>query len=319
MARRANLEHLTKPLYESPGDDSASEIEEGEMDVCTLVVADAEAAESVQPGKAALDDPAVSAQALLGFDTTAGYARDDATLSEIVPAESEVVSLVRMQIDRPAARASAASRDGGGTGQQRNEVLAVVVVGCREADRQRQPSRINEQVMLAARFGAVAGIGADAFATEGGMGRWKHPNYSGASRFAQPFAGAGGSADAGVPRPLPPAIPAAAASTSCRYRTPFPAAGLPTGYRSSVQTECRPGQHGRAPVAGRPTPKPRAPATRAQSATITHLIPGPGPCSPPTATSNSFASGNHQDHQFGRTVLIDGLRAGLRKFRQFEK
>lgn len=47
-------------------------------------------------------------------------------------------------------------------------MLGIVIVGAGEPDRQRQAATINEQMMLAAAFPAVGGIGTDAFSAEGG-------------------------------------------------------------------------------------------------------------------------------------------------------
>ncbi|MBS1190199.1 MAG: hypothetical protein H6R10_1991 [Rhodocyclaceae bacterium] len=47
-------------------------------------------------------------------------------------------------------------------------MLGIVVVSAGDPDGQRQTAPINEQVMLAAVLGPVGGIGADAFAAEGG-------------------------------------------------------------------------------------------------------------------------------------------------------
>lgn len=186
-------------------------------------------------------------------------------------------------------------------------MLTVVVVRRRKADGKRQTPPINQQMVLAARLGAVGGVGADAFPAEGGKERSKRQDCSVASRFARRVVAVEGCAGANVPRPRRLAIPASAASKSSRYHSAFPAAGLPIGCRSSGRTGCPSGRRGRVPAAGRPIPMLRVRAVTVQSAPITRQIPRPEPFSPPTKTITDLLSGNHQTIRFARTVLIDAL------------
>lgn len=202
------------------------------MDIGPLLVADAQPAESMQPGDGALDDPAVSAQPVLGFDAPAGNPGADTPSAQISPAKGEVVALVGVQFGWSAARPSAPARDRRCCIQKRDEMLGIVVIGSRKSDGQRQAAPINQQMMLAAPLGPVGRIGTDAFAAEGGKARWKRRGCSGSNRFFQPGAGVSGSAGANAPRHPRPAIPATAASRPCRCRTPSPAAGLPIECRS---------------------------------------------------------------------------------------
>src|SRR5437899_12434911 len=52
------------------------------MDVSPVLVADLQAPEGVEPGERPFDHPAVASQAVLGLDTTAGDAGDDAALEQ---------------------------------------------------------------------------------------------------------------------------------------------------------------------------------------------------------------------------------------------
>ena len=52
------------------------------MDVSPVLVADLQAPEAVEPGERPFDHPAVASQAVLGLDTTAGDAGDDAALAQ---------------------------------------------------------------------------------------------------------------------------------------------------------------------------------------------------------------------------------------------
>ena len=57
---QSDLEYLTRlPLEEVPADEGGAEGEESLMDVVATFVAYVEAAELVEPGKRAFDDPAV--------------------------------------------------------------------------------------------------------------------------------------------------------------------------------------------------------------------------------------------------------------------
>ena len=51
------------------------------MDISPVLVADLQAPEAVEPAERLFDHPAVASQAVLGLDTTAGDAGDDASLA----------------------------------------------------------------------------------------------------------------------------------------------------------------------------------------------------------------------------------------------
>jgi hypothetical protein len=56
----------------SRGDEGAAKLQEGQMDVSPVLVAELRAPEAVEPGERPFDHPAVASQAVLGLDTTAG-------------------------------------------------------------------------------------------------------------------------------------------------------------------------------------------------------------------------------------------------------
>lgn len=66
------------------GDEAAGELEEGFMDVGSAFPADAKTFEAVEPGKTALDDPAVGAQSRAVEGSAAGDGWHDAALSDLV-------------------------------------------------------------------------------------------------------------------------------------------------------------------------------------------------------------------------------------------
>jgi hypothetical protein len=66
-------------------DQGAGELEQAEVDVCAAFVAGAESFERVQPGEAALDDPADLSQPGAVRDTAARDPCSDATLAQQPP------------------------------------------------------------------------------------------------------------------------------------------------------------------------------------------------------------------------------------------
>src|SRR2546430_7456287 len=94
----------------------AAKLQEGQMDVSPVLVADLQAPEAVEPGERPFDHPAVASQAVLGLDTTAGDAGDDAALAQGQTEVTVVVTLVGMELVRsatgPAARLGADGLDG---------------------------------------------------------------------------------------------------------------------------------------------------------------------------------------------------------------
>lgn len=59
---------MASPVGGAPGDQCAGEVEHGEVGVGAFLPADEDAAEAMQPGVGALDDPAAGAVAGLAFD-----------------------------------------------------------------------------------------------------------------------------------------------------------------------------------------------------------------------------------------------------------
>ncbi len=107
------------------------------MDVGAALVAGAEPFEGVQPGEAALDHPALLAQAGAVGDAAAGNARRDAALAELTAVDVVVVAAVGEQLARSAAGSSAAAADRRDGVDQRNQLGDVVAVAAGEADGQR--------------------------------------------------------------------------------------------------------------------------------------------------------------------------------------
>ena len=83
------------------------------MDVGAPLVAGAQSLEAVQPSKAALDDPALTAQAGAVGDAAAGDPRSDPALSELSAVDVVVVAAVGEQLPRAAAGRPRRPRIGG--------------------------------------------------------------------------------------------------------------------------------------------------------------------------------------------------------------
>src|SRR5829696_9033642 len=98
-----NLERLTKrSLEEVPADEDAADVQEGLVDVGAAFIADGEPPKAVEPGKGALDHPAMLSELLTGFNTPARNASLDAALAQEGPAAAMVICLVRVKLRGPA-------------------------------------------------------------------------------------------------------------------------------------------------------------------------------------------------------------------------
>jgi hypothetical protein len=92
------------------------------VDVSAALVVGAEPFEGVQPGEAALDHPALSAQARAMGDAAAGDPRSDAALAEPSAVDVVVIATVGGQLPRPPARAAASTPDRRHGVDQRDEL-----------------------------------------------------------------------------------------------------------------------------------------------------------------------------------------------------
>src|SRR5580700_9608942 len=97
---------MTPLISSTQRDEGAAKLQEGQMDVSPVLVADLQAPEAVEPGERPLNHhPAVASQAVLGLDTTAGDAADDAALAQVSnqvvtryeETEYETVEIARLQ------------------------------------------------------------------------------------------------------------------------------------------------------------------------------------------------------------------------------
>jgi hypothetical protein len=125
------------------------------MDVATPLVAGAQPLEGVQPGEAALDDPAAAAQPRAVGDAAAGDARGDAPGAQLAAVGVVVVAAVGEQLPWAPAGPAASAPDRRNGVDQRDELGDVVAVAAGEADGERDAAGVADQVVLGAGAPAV--------------------------------------------------------------------------------------------------------------------------------------------------------------------
>jgi hypothetical protein len=118
-------------------------------------ISGAQPLEGAQPSEAALDDPAVPAVAGAVGDAAAGDPRSDPALLELAAVDVMVVAAIGEQLPRSAAGAAAPAADRRDGIDQREELSDVVAVAAGQADRERDPTCVADQVVLGARTPAV--------------------------------------------------------------------------------------------------------------------------------------------------------------------
>ena len=123
------------------------------MDVGAAVVADEESFELVQPGEGALDHPAVAADAGAVFGLATRDLSRDAALAELAPLRLVVVGAVGGDPIRSPARPTDATAHRWDAIDERDQLGDVVAVAARQRPGERDPGRVDEEVVL----GAVSG------------------------------------------------------------------------------------------------------------------------------------------------------------------
>ena len=125
------------------------------MDLGAPVIADEQALELMQPGEGALDDPtgAAEAGAVLGLAT--GDLRLDPAAPQLVPIRIVVIAAVGGDPLGPAAWAAAATTDGRNPLEERDQLGDIVPVAASERPGERDPGRVDQEVMLRAGSGSI--------------------------------------------------------------------------------------------------------------------------------------------------------------------
>ena len=138
------------------------------MDLGAAVVADQESFELVQPGEGALDDPAVTAEAGAVLGVAACDLGFDAALSELAATARVVVGPVAGHSVRPPTRPADLAAHGRDALEERDQLGAVVAVATGELPGERDPGRVDQEVVFRAVSGSVnrarARLGAPFFA-----------------------------------------------------------------------------------------------------------------------------------------------------------
>jgi hypothetical protein len=121
-------------------------------------VSHGEAAVAEEPGDGSLDLPPVPSQALGRLDARPGDPRGDAAPAQPGQGLGGMVGLVAAELARAPAPRPAPGADGRDCLDQRLQRVAVVDVGGRGGNGQRDALRLGQYVQLAARLAAVDGI-----------------------------------------------------------------------------------------------------------------------------------------------------------------
>ena len=123
------------------------------MDLVAAVVADEQSFELVQPREGALDDPAAAAETGAVLGLAAGDLWLDPALAELAAMRGVVVAAVGGQAFRSPARPADLAAYGRDTVEQRDQLGDVVAVAARNRPSERDPGRVDQEVV----FGAVSG------------------------------------------------------------------------------------------------------------------------------------------------------------------
>ena len=138
------------------------------MDLVAAVVADEQPFELVQPGEGTLDDPAVAAESGAVLGVAPRDLRSDAALTQLATATVVVVAAIGADTIGPASRPADLAANRRHPVDERDQLRAVVAVATRDPPGERDPRRIDEEVVLGAVSGSInrarARLGAPFFA-----------------------------------------------------------------------------------------------------------------------------------------------------------
>lgn len=125
------------------------------MDLVAAVVADEQPLEVMQPGEGALDDPAGAAEAGAVRGLTTGDLGCDAAAAELAPVLVVVVAAVGGQSLGAAARPADLAPHRRDPLEQRDQLGDVVAVAARERPGERDPARVDEEMVLRPVSGSI--------------------------------------------------------------------------------------------------------------------------------------------------------------------
>jgi hypothetical protein len=125
------------------------------VDVAAAVVADQQSFELVEPGEGAFDDPAVAADAGSVFGLAACDLSCDATLAELAAASVVVVAAIGADTIGSTAGSADFAAYRRHTVDERDQLGAVVAVAARERPGERDPRRVDEEMVLGTVSGSI--------------------------------------------------------------------------------------------------------------------------------------------------------------------
>lgn len=158
------------------------------MNVGTPLIPNREPAETVKPCKAALDDPTVTPEMLARLDPAASDARHDAPQLAPESRDARIVRLVSVQLVWPTTTTPAMRpRDRRNRVEQLFQHFGVGDVGRGQADGERQPVAVYEDMVLAARPTAVRRVRPDLFGAPPFAGTFE-PSSAARDQSIFPFA-----------------------------------------------------------------------------------------------------------------------------------
>ncbi len=256
-------------------DEAAAECEQGVVDVAASFVADEQALEVVQPGEGAFDDPAVAAKSGAVRGLAASDQRLDTALADEATVLVVVVAAVGDHAVGTTARSPRSSAHRRYRGQQRDQLGDVVAVAARDRAGERDPRRVDEQVVLGAGSGSINRARAR-FGAPFSLARGLSPRPRATTRSHPLRASAKAAPRAAAPRPRHAATHPADASTSPQSRSQARAAD------ASRRSPCATRTRSPATPAGHPAASDRDTETAAPASAAAARI---APTTPPTRST----------------------------------
>jgi hypothetical protein len=221
------------------------------MDIRAALIADPQSTILRQPRQGALHDPPVNTQPTPVWCSTFGQHGNDTHGAQEATVRLRIIATVALHLVRTASRSSRFAPHRGDRLKQRQQLGDVMAVGACHQGRQRYPVGIRHQMMFAARFAPIRGIGTGFFPRRLRRERCGYPPWRETSRVCRrPGAWRATRHEAGATHQCG-ARPANAASTSCQRRSPSPGGASPRGSLISAQREYPSVRFGRVPVADR--------------------------------------------------------------------
>ena len=125
------------------------------MHVAAAVVADEQSFELVQPGEGALDHPAVAAEPGAVLGVAPGDLRSDSAPTKLAATAVVVVAAVGADTLGSSPRSADLAAHRRHPVDERDQLGAVVAVAARERPGERDPGRVDQEMMLGAASGSI--------------------------------------------------------------------------------------------------------------------------------------------------------------------